>query len=200
MGRLVRDGTPVPAGATVKLEDQTFAIVAVATTDAQSVYSFDNLTVSGTGINVLFAQEWNEQYDVGDVVSWAWLGPLTISRGATLELPDFDISLQGFEQVNPQSGASFSASTISVQSPLSFEWSPYPQASAYWVDLAKGDDMNRVWQSPLVDTTNVSFDGTLDDGSHATADTYWWGIGARKAVGDYHLTVYGYLPTIVITP
>jgi hypothetical protein len=199
-GLVVRDGVPVEAGVAVKLEDQTYAIVVTATTDAQGFYTFANLSALGPGFNVLFAQEWNEQYDVGDVVSWAWMGPLTISRGTTVEVPDFEISLLGFEQVTPSSGDSFSASEISAQNPLTFEWAPYPAASVYWVDLTKGDDLNRVWQSTLVDTTHVDFDGTLEDDSHVTADTYWWGVGARKGVGDYQLTVYGYLPTLLIAP
>ena len=175
------------AGVTVKLEDQAYAIIATTTTDAQGTYAFEGVTTSGTGLNVLFAQEWNEQYDGGEVASWAWLGPFTIPRGMA-------------EQVDPPSGASFSAADISAQAPLVFEWAPYPQATAYWVDLTKGDDLNRVWQSGLVDTTRVEFDGTLSSRSHVTADTYYWGIGARKNLGDYHLTVYGYLPTLVITP
>jgi len=200
IGRLIKDGTPVTAGVTVKLEDQAYAIVATATTGARGTYTFDNLTASGTGLDVLFAQEWNEQYGVGEVVSWAWLGPLTISRGTTVALPDFEISLLGFKQTSPPAGASFSASTISTQNPLVFEWAPYPAASAYWVDVTKGDNLVRVWQSSLVNTPRVAFDGTLGDESHITADTYWWGIGARKDVGGYQLTVYGYLPTFVITP
>jgi hypothetical protein len=199
-GRLVKDGAPVEAGVAVRLEDPTYAIIATATTDAQGVYAFKNLTAFSTRLNVLFTQESNEQYDVGEVASWAWLGPLMISGGTTVGLPDFEIGLLGFEQVSPPSGASFSASEISAQNPLIFEWAPYPEASAYWMDLTQGEDLTRVWQSALVETTSVAFDGTLDGGSHVTADSYWWGVGARKDVGDYQLTVYGYLPTLVITP
>ena len=199
-GRIVKDGATVQEGVIVKLEDRKYAIVATTTTDTQGVYTFDNLTAFSAGLNVLFAQEWNEQYDVGEVASWVWLGPLTVSEGATVELPDFEIGLLGFEQVNPPTGASFSASEISAQTPLTFEWAPYPGASAYWVDLTKGDGLTQVWQSALVDTTSVAFDGTLDGGSHVTAGTYWWGIGARGDVGSYHLAVYGYLPAFAITP
>lgn len=199
-GRVLKDGAPVEAGVTVKLEDQAYAVVATATTDAQGIYTFGNLTALGSGFNVLFAQEWNEQYDTGEVASWAWLGPLTVLRETAVEVPDFEIGLMGFEQLTPPSGTSLSAGDISAQNPLTFEWAPYPQSSAYWVDLTKGDDFNRVWQSALVETTSVAFDGTLDDGSHVTADTYWWGIGARKDVGGHFLTAYGYLSTLVITP
>jgi len=199
-GRLVKDGVPVPAGVTVKLEDQTYAIVAMATTDAQGIYTFDNLTISDAVVNVLFAQEWNEQYSAGEVASWAWLGPLAVSRGTTVQLPDLEIGLRGFEQVSPRAGTSFSASQISAQNPLIFEWAAYPGASAYWVDLAKGDDLNIVWQSALVNSTTVAFDGRLGDGSSITTDTYWWGVGARAGMGNYQLTVYGYLPSFVVAP
>jgi len=199
-GRIVKDGIPVSAGVTVRLEDQGYTVVAVSTTDAQGVYTFDNLAISGAGFNVLFAQEWNGQYDVSEVISWAWLGPITISSGAAVEMPDLEIGLLGFDQVSPPAGASFSAGEISAQSPLIFEWAPYPAASSYWVDLAEGDDQAIVWQSALVNTTSVAFDGTLDNGSHIAASTYWWGVGARKDVGDYQLTIYGYLPALIITP
>lgn len=193
------DGAPVQAGVTVKL-DQTYAIVATTTTNAQGIYTFDHLTAFDTDLDLLFAQEWSGQYDVNEVVSWAWLGSFTVSRGTTVALPDFEIGLLGFEQVDPPTGTSLSASDISAQNPLTFEWSPYPDASAYWVDLTKGEDLTIVWQSVLVDTTSVAFDGTLNDGSHVTADTYWWGVGARKDAGDYQLTIYGYLPALVVTP
>jgi len=199
-GRLLKDGMPMPAGVTVKLEDQSYAIVATATTDAQGTYTFDNLTISDAVVNVLFAQEWNEQYNIGEVASWAWLGPLTVSRGTIVQLPDLEIGLRGFGQVNPHAGTSFSVSQISAQNPLIFEWMPYPGASAYWVDLAKGDDLNVVWQSALVNGTTVAFDGRLDDGYNITVDTYWWGVGARAGVGAYQLTVYGYLPSFIIRP
>lgn len=199
-GRVVKDGAPVEERTTVKLEDTSYAIIATTTTDAQGVYTFDNLTTLESGLNVLFAQEWNEQHDVGEVASWAWLGPFTVSGGTTMELPDFEISLLGFEQVNPPNGASLAASQISPQRPLIFEWAPYPEASVYWVDLMQGDSLAIVWRSHLVDTTSVAFDGTLDDGSSVTADRYWWGIGACANAADYQLTVYGYLPALEITP
>ena len=199
-GRLVKDGIPVSAGVTVKLEDQNYAIFATTNTDGNGYFTFDNLTTLGQSLNVLFAQEWNEQYDIGEVVSWAWLGPVTLSSGSTLELPDIDIDLPGLNQISPAPGTSLPASQISAQNPVIFEWTPQPAASSYWVDLTKGDELTRVWQSALVETTSVAFDGSLDDGSQITADTYWWGIGARRDIGDYRLTIYGYLSTLVITP
>jgi hypothetical protein len=188
------------SGVAVSLENQAYAVVATTATDARGFYTFDNLSISGTGFNVLFTQEQNEQYDVGEVVSWAWLGPITLSDGQAVELPDFEIGLRGLEQVTPASGASFSTADISKRAPLTFAWEPYAGASTYWVDLMEGDELITVWQSPLVSATSVAFDGTLDDGAHIAAGAYWWGVGARKSLGSYHLTVYGYLPALVITP
>jgi hypothetical protein len=199
-GRVVKGSESVPSGVTVSLEDQTYAVVATTATDAQGFYAFDDLPASGAGFNVLFTQEQNEQYEVGEVASWAWLGSITLSDGEAVQLPEFEIGLQGLKQITPPSGASFSAGEISAQDPLTFEWEPYAGASTYWVDLMKGDNLATVWQSALVDVTSVAFDGTLDDDSHITADTYWWGVGVREDVGDYQLTVYGYLPALVITP
>jgi len=199
-GRLVKDGIPVSADVTVKLEDQNYAIFATTSTDENGFYTFDNLTTLGQSLNVLFAQEWNEQYDIGEVVSWAWLGPVTLSSGSTVELPDIDIALLGLNQISPTPGTSLPGSQISAQNPVIFEWTPQPAASSYWVDLTKGDELTHIWQSVLVETTSVAFDGSLDDGSQITPDTYWWGIGARRDIGNYRLTIYGYLPTLVITP
>ena len=64
----------------------------------------------------------------------------------------------------------------------------------------QGENLDPVWQSPFVDTTAVGFDGTLDDDSHITPGTYWWGVGARKEVGEYEVTAYRYLTAFDITP
>jgi len=191
----------VQEGVIVKLENQSYDVIATAITDAQGAYTFDNLTASGAELDVLFAQEWNEQhYGIDEVASWVWLDSITLSSGGAVELPDFEIGIQGFGQINPPTGASFSAGGISASNPLLFEWHPYPGASAYWVDLMKGNDLSTVWRSSLVDTTSAPFDGALNDGSHIAADTYWWGVGARKNVVDYRLTAYGYLAALIVTP
>jgi hypothetical protein len=198
-GRVVKDGIPVEAGVTVKLEDPNYTVVGTANTDAQGVYTFDGLTVSSAEFNVLFSKEFNERYDDAEVVSWTWLGPVTVSE-TTTELPDFEVGLLSFEQIHPPPEESLSVDEISAQNLLTFEWTPYPGASVYWVDLMQGDDLNLVWQSPFVDTTAVGFNGTLDDDSHITPGTYWWGVGASKEVGEYELTAYGYLTAFDITP
>ncbi|HET89614.1 MAG TPA: hypothetical protein ENN99_02595, partial [Chloroflexi bacterium] len=173
----------MPAGVTVKLEDQAYAIVATCTTDMEGFYIFKDLTVLGQGFNVLFAQAWNEQYSEEDVVSWAWIGPFAVARSSVVELPDFEIGQRDFVPINPPMSESFSVGEISAQNPILFEWNPYPGAESYWVDLSQGDDLTPVWHTQLLNTTSAVFDRVLDNGSLADPDTYWWGVGARGNVG-----------------
>lgn len=199
-GRILWDGVPVEEGVTVRLEDQSYNVIGEARVDEDGSYRFENLTPSGTGYNVLFAQEWNEEYEVDEVITWGWIGPVPVRGDAAVTLPDLEISLLGFEPVSPRPEASFAASDLSSDDPIEFEWEAYPGALRYWVDLLYGEDQERVWQSPLVEDTAVPFDGTLDDGEQIEPGAYWWGVGAQRAVGAYTLTVYGYLPPITIEP
>ncbi len=199
-GRVLLDGTPASEGVTLKLEDQTYNVIAETTVGADGVYAFADLEASSGGYNVLFAQEWNTQYGIDQVVSWGWMGPVTVEDGAVVELPDFELSLSGFGQINPEPDATFSTAALSSQTPVVFEWAAYPQAVAYWVDLARGEESEVVWQSTLIQDTSVAFDGTLDGGTHIQPGEYWWGVGARRALGSYTLTVYGYQQRLSVEP
>lgn len=170
------------------------------TVGADGVYVFPELEPSSEGYNVLFAQEWNSQYKTDQVISWGWLGPVIVESGAVIELPDFDVSLLGFGQVNPGPETALSAAAISSDNPITFEWTAYPQAATYWVDLVRGEEQRAVWHSSLVQTPSLAFDGRLDDGTHIQPGEYWWGVGARRELGAYTLTVYGYLLGLVVEP
>jgi hypothetical protein len=198
-GRLLLDGAPVSEGVTLKLEDRSYNVIAETTVGSNGVYAFDNLEPSSEGYNVSFSQGWNAQYGMDQVVSWGWLGPVAVENGAVVELPDFDVSLLGFGQVSPEADATFSAAAISADNPISFEWAAYPQAVKYWLDLVHGERQELAWQS-LVQATSLAFDGTMDSGGHIQPGEYWWGVGARRESGPYPLTVYGYLPGLIIEP
>ena len=199
-GRVLWDGAPVAAGLTLRLEDQRYTVVAEAPVDEGGYYRFEGLPPSAAGYNVLFAQEWNEEYDVDEAITWGWIGPVPVSGGALVTLPDLDISLLGFEPLGPRPGAEFVAADLSPEDPIQFEWEPYPGAARYWVDLLYGADQDRVWQSPLVEDTFVPFGGALEDGAQIEPGDYWWGVGAQRPLGAYTLTVYGYLPPLKIEP
>lgn len=199
-GRVVRDGTPVGAGIVLIMEDQASQAVAEVTTGPQGGYTFTGLDPSAEGYNLVFTQENNEALPVEGVLSLAWVGPIPLEAGDALELPDLDISLQGFQQQQPAPGASVSAAGISPSDPLEFSWGTHPAASQYWVDLLLGEDQVPVWGSFLSDDPSATFDGQLVDGSQVEPGDYWWGIGAEGELGEYDLTVYGALAALTITP
>lgn len=186
-------------GVKLKLENQSYSVVAETTVGAEGAYAFSDLEPSSQGYNVTFAQKWNAQYGTDQVVSWGWLGPVAVENGAAVELPDFDVSLLGFSQVNPGPDETFSAAAVSPQDPITFEWAAYPQAVKYWVDLVRGEEQELVRQSVIQDTS-FAFDGTLGNGAHIQPGEYWWGVGARRELGPYKLNVYGYLPGLIIEP
>ena len=183
---------------TIKLEDQAINTIAQTVSGGDGMYAFANLTATSEGYNLVFAQEWNTQYELDQVISWGWLGSIPVTDGTVAQIPDFDISLLGFEPTTPAANASFSA--VSSSNPIQFDWVSYPEATKYWVDLAHGQDQNVVWQSSIAQSTSVSFDGTLTSGSQIQPGEYWWGVGARRDLGAYKLTVYGYLPVLLIVP
>jgi hypothetical protein len=153
----------------------------------------------GEGYTLLFAQAWNEGYAIDQVISWGWLGPLAVSSGATLALPDLELSLLGFGQLAPAPDAAVSAGALSPANPIAFEWTPYPQAERYWVDLSPAEG-SAAWQSDLVEGTSAAFDGTLEGGAPLQPGEYWWGVGARRAAGTYTWTVYGYQQRLSVEP
>lgn len=198
-GRMLLDGVPA-GGVTLKLEDQALNTIAQTATGDDGTYNFLDLAATSEGYSLVFAQEWNSQYRLDQVISWGWLGPIVVADGTVAQMPDFDISLMGFEPDTPVPNASFSAASVSSSNPVEFEWLAYPEATQYWVDLASGQDQNIVWQSPVAQKTWITFDGRLSSGTQIQPGEYWWGVGARRDLGAYKLTVYGYLPALVIVP
>jgi hypothetical protein len=197
-GRLLFNGAPAN-GVTLELEDQAFNTIAQTTAGADGSYNFSNLPASSQGYVVSFAQEWNDQYKIDQVISWGGLGPVAVANGVVVQLPDFDISLLGFGQTNPAPNAAFSAGAISGGNPITFEWSGYPQANAYWVDLAQEEGQAPLWTSQA-ESTSLVFNGKLSNGEQIQPGEYWWGIGAHCQLGQYNLVVYGYLPVLRIEP
>jgi hypothetical protein len=202
-GQVVRDGTPVGAGVVLELEIEG-ETVATTTTDADGRYAFELASLPGE-FSVVFAQSWNTHIYIDDqVASWAWLDGTALSSASTVEVIDLEVGLQSFGQDNPPDGKTFSAGQIST-SPIVFEWTPYPDAEWYWVDLGREGETTPVWKSILVHSPpaspSASFNGVLKDGTHITAGTYWWNIGAQKNIGIiYKMTVYGHPRSLIIEP
>jgi hypothetical protein len=186
-GRLVVNGQPA-GGVLLRLEDQSYNVLAETTTSSDGGYTFNDLPASDQGYNVLFSQDWNSQYaNNQQIISWGWLGPVAVQDNNTISLPDFDIDVLGFDQRSPDASTSLSAG-----SPIQFEWNARTGAGSYWVDLANQQAV--VWQSAPVEATTTSFNGQLEAGQ------YWWGVGAKSDLSGYTLTTYGYLQAVSVDP
>jgi hypothetical protein len=198
-GRVRIDGTPAD-GVALKLEDQDLNTISETVVGSDGSYTFSNLDSTATGYNLVFSLEWNPQFELGQVVSWGWVGPIPVVNGTVVQIPDFDISLLGFEPTTPAPNVSLSAKLVTSSSPLEFKWAAYPEATGYWVDLVFGQEQTIVWQSLVAESTSIRFDGILNSGAQIQPGEYRWGVGAQRDLGHYKLTVYGYLPAFTIVP
>ena len=200
VGRVVLNGIAAGAGATLKLQTQSYQVIAETTAAADGTYAFNDVAAPEDGYNIVFSQDWNGSYTGEEIATWAWLGPVYIHDGETITLPDFDISLKGMRPLSPTFEQQISQNLIFSGEPISFTWWSYPQAAYYWVDVARGADLIEAWQSELSDTPETEWNGALPDGSSAPTGDYWWGVGAERELNEYVLTVYTYLTKFVIKP
>lgn len=198
-GRVVFNGAPA-GGVNLTLEDRGTMTIAAVQTSQDGTFSLVDLPPYLDGYNLVFTQEANQQYAVDQVVSWAWVGWIPINAGDNVVLPDFEIGLAGLSLINPAPDSLYIASAISPGSPLLFEFSPYPGASSYWVDLSQGEQQAWVWQSPLTGSPPVVFEGRLFGGVPIQPGDYWWAVGAQKPLGAYTQTVYSYLVGFGVEP
>lgn len=196
-GKILVDGSS-GGGVRLQLENQSYQVIAETTTHDNGQYEFDDISSSNEGYNILFSGQANAQYGES-VISWGAVGPIRVDN-RLVEVADFDVSLRGFKQVNPAPNSNVSADGILSGDLLTFEWTTYPGASRYWVDLTTGEQMAVVWQSALVDGTSINFDGRLNNGRNIETGNYWWGVGIQQKVGDYTMTRYSYLPALIMDP
>ena len=116
------------------------------------------------------------------------------TRVNIIDLPDLEISINLggmiFELQSPEDGAAFSASAIGPSKPILFIWSSYNQGESYFVELGPDGETDPIYTSRQVTTTNLSWDGTLDDDSHISAGLYWWRVVVSKSLGNYTLIAY----------
>ncbi len=199
-GRLLMNGVPASAGIALHLEDETGQAITQTVVGAGGAYAFGNLRASTEGYNVVYAQEWNTQQSLEQVVSWAWISPVPVANGAVLSLPDLEISSSALKPAAPAPDASFSAAAVSSPSPITFSWSGGAAGATYWVDLERGDEQTAVWRSPMIQSKSTTFDGMVDGGGHIQTGDYWWGVGAWWQAGAYEVTLYSYLQGLTLDP
>jgi outer membrane biosynthesis protein TonB len=201
-GRLVLNGTPAGAGTILLLENTAYQAVATQSLDANGRFAFGQVAPVAGGYQVAFDQAKNDRYDVSQVVSWAWIGPISASGGVQIDVGDLEIGLLGLQPIQPFPDSSLSMTSISAGTPITFEWTAYPQAQTYWLDLTREDQQGQqiVWQSALVPENHLTFDGTLRDGSKIPPGQYGWAVGAQRQIGQYNFVAYGYLAGLQIVP
>jgi hypothetical protein len=198
-GRVVLNGAPA-VGVNLTLEDQGYTTIASAQVGAEGTFTFIDLPAYANGYNLVFSQEANPQFGIDQVVSWSWAGPIPLSGGSNVTLPDFEIGLIGFSPLNPAPDSIYSVSFIYPGSPLLFDWLGLPGMTRYWVDLYQGEEQALVWKSGLVTGPPVAFEGALLGGAPIQPGDYWWAVGAQKPFGDYTQTVYSYLVGFGLEP
>jgi hypothetical protein len=199
-GLLTVNGIPASEIFQLTLEDLNHNILAAAASTSDGAYVFNNITLSDQGYVLVYTNTDPNRVSFDDTISWGFLEPFYANSAETLWLPNFDLGYLGMQPLHPMPLASVSARGISAGSPLVFEWQPYPCQGEYWIDLARGDEQQLVWQSPMVEESILFFDGRLEDGTPIQPGEYWWALGVRCTYGSFHLTVYGYLTELEITP
>jgi hypothetical protein len=105
-----------------------------------------------------------------------------------------------FELQTPVDGATYSAAAISPYNPIQFTWSLYNQGGSYHVELSPNGRNDPIWTSSLLASTNIMWNGTLDDGSHISEGAYWWRVAVTKSLGNYVLDIFSQQFDILFNP
>jgi hypothetical protein len=190
-GRVLQNGIPV-AGAVVLFQDD--ASERQSTTNPGGHYWFTTLA-PGTSFLMTFLQSDNPQLTPATEISpLAWIEGSLPTSVNPINLPDFDISLNQnailFALQSPTDGTTYFASVISYANPIQFIWSPYGLGGSYHIEMGLQGSEELVWTSSEIGPTNTMWDGTLSDGSHITAGSYWWQVAVTKSLGNYVEVIY----------
>ena len=200
-GRIVQNGTPVP-NAVVWFEDDVAP--RQTTTDQGGHYTFITLA-PGTHFTLTFDQHDNPQLTPADeVTSFAWIEGTLPTGAETIQIPDFEISLNLnqmlYELQSPVDGATFSAQFISPSNPIQFVWTLYAFGGSYHVELGPNNSDSPSWSTSQLAATSTMWNGTLDDGTHITEGAYWWRVAVTDSLGNYVLNLFTQLSDILFNP
>ncbi len=200
-GRVIQNGTPV---ANVVIEFQDDVAPRQASTNSGGYYWFTTLA-PGTTFTLTFNQSDNPQLTPNsEIASLAWIKGTLPTGINIIDLPDFEVSvnLSGmiFELQTPVDGTTYSATPISSSNPIQFVWSLYSLGGSYHVELGPNGSDYPIWTSSHVVSTNLMWDGTLDDDTHISHGTYWWRVAMTKSLGNYTTVIYTQQWDILFNP
>ena len=137
-----------------------------------------------------FRQSTNPQLTLSrEITSLAWFQGSLPETTTPIDFPDFEISLNLndmlFELQSPIDGSVYSASAISVNNPIRFDWSLYGLGGSYHIEVGPNGSDQPIWSSGQTASTYYMWDGTLSDGSHITEGSYWWRVAVTKSLSNY---------------
>ncbi len=200
-GRVLINGTPV---ANVLVEFKDDVAPRKASTNQNGAYHFITLA-PGNAYRLTFYQSDNPQLTpTKEIASLAWLEGMLPINTNPIALPGLDVSLNLngalFELQIPLDGSNFSASVISSNNPIQFAWSLYSSGGSYHIELGQAGSTQPLWSSRQIPAGYFMWDGTLNDGSHVTAGTYWWRVAITLPAGNYTQDIFTQPLNIVFTP
>jgi hypothetical protein len=200
-GRILQNGSPV-VNAVVEFRDDVDQ--RQSATDQKGYYSFITLA-PGTEFKLTFNQDDNAQLIPGAyITSLARIeGSLPINANP-IQLPDLEVSIDLddvlFEPQTPADGSTYAASLISQANRFQFVWSQYNPGGSYHVELYPFTSDVPIWTSNQTSSTNMRWNGILDDGTHITEGTYWWRVAASRVIGSYTEVIFTQSSDITFNP
>ena len=200
-GRVIQNGTPIAHGV---VEFQDDVAPRQASTNSGGHYWFITLA-PGTTFTLTFNQGDNPRLTpASEIASLAWIQGTLPTGVNIIDLPDFEISVNlggmNFELLTPVDGATYSAGAITSSNPIQFIWSLYSLGGSYHVELGPNGSNQPIWTSNQITSTNVMWDGSLDDDTHISQGAYWWRVAVTKSLGNYVLYLFTQRFDILFTP
>jgi hypothetical protein len=187
-GRILLRGTVLDDAIQLSVENQDTSTVQQITSPGGDYLVYD-LIPSVRGYSILFSRDINPGFSQNLVIRWGTVRVSPVLAGDLAELPDLEIGLLGLQPIAPLPEAVVASGPITALNPFRFEWTAYPSADKYWVELRSNRFSAPVWDSGFISTTSIDFNGLLWNGSTIQPGTYWWSIGAR--VDERAMTISG---------
>lgn len=186
LGRILFQGQVLDETVVFDLKNEDLYTVQQITSPGGD-YTIYDLIPSTRGYSILFSQDINPGFSLDQVVRWGLVRTSPVLAGEMIGMPDLEIALMGLGPVTPQPNALITNGPISLLNPLRFQWTAYPSADQYWVELRSNRLSTPVWDSGFINSTMVDFNGTFPSGATIQPGTYWWSVGVR--VDEQSMTI-----------
>ena len=177
-GRVLFMGDVLDEEVVLSLENQDIYYIQQLTFPDGEYVVYD-LAPAANGYSVLYSQNNNPGLPQNQVIRWGLVKASPVAAGDITSFPDLEISLMGMQPVMPAADAEISDRLVNPQNPLRFEWTTYPGADQYWVELRANRLAAPVWDSGFININAVEFNGILWSGYAIQPGTYWWSVGVR---------------------